>query len=176
MQDGEVKGVRRFMLDDKTCVRFQYCVPGHVCSKGCDESSISSYTLGRIELAEASWLANSGRMTGRVFRWMRKVLGIPAVELAGLLGVTEGTISRWENDKNPIPVGDFVTLGTIVDDRCEDERLPEPVGFFRLDALGKLRTHAIEHIPPKLIGDLTVILATEYEQAEEIATKSTELS
>lgn len=41
-------------------------------------------------------------LTGQEFRFLRKQMGMSASELAGFLGVTPVTISRWENDKESI--------------------------------------------------------------------------
>jgi putative zinc finger/helix-turn-helix YgiT family protein len=41
-------------------------------------------------------------LTGPEFRFLRKQMGMGAAEMAGFLGVTPVTISRWENDKETI--------------------------------------------------------------------------
>lgn len=41
-------------------------------------------------------------LTGKEARFIRKQLGMKAVQLAGILGVDKVTISRWENDNSSI--------------------------------------------------------------------------
>jgi transcriptional regulator with XRE-family HTH domain len=61
----------------------------------------------------------SGPATGEAFRFMRKVLGIPAIELAELLDVAPETVSRWENGKLPIERRALALLASMVLDRVE---------------------------------------------------------
>ena len=42
-------------------------------------------------------------MTGAEFKKLREVLDLEQTEIAKRLGVHEITISRWENNHNPIP-------------------------------------------------------------------------
>ncbi len=48
---------------------------------------------------------------------MRKVLGFRAEDLAGLLDVTEGTVSRWENDHARVDRAAWATLAAMVSER-----------------------------------------------------------
>ncbi len=47
-------------------------------------------------------LARSGAVGPQGFRWLRKAARLPSVRLAQLLDVTPGTVSRWENGKQPL--------------------------------------------------------------------------
>jgi DNA-binding transcriptional regulator YiaG len=42
------------------------------------------------------------KLGGKEFKFLRKAIGIKAVDLADFLGVTPETLSRWENGKEPI--------------------------------------------------------------------------
>lgn len=43
-------------------------------------------------------VAMSGRVNGESFRFLRSTMGLQAKEVAHMLGLGVGTISRWEND------------------------------------------------------------------------------
>jgi putative zinc finger/helix-turn-helix YgiT family protein len=85
-----------------------------VCSH-CDEALVWAGELGNFEHAIAAQLVKLGLRTGPAFKFMRKVFGIRAVDLAELLGVAAETVSRWENGK-PDALA-FAALGGIVQDR-----------------------------------------------------------
>lgn len=55
-----------------------------------------------------------GKPTGEKFRFLRKQAELPAKELAGLLGVTPETVSRWEGGKHEIPLAVWALLGVLV--------------------------------------------------------------
>jgi len=42
------------------------------------------------------------KLGGKEFKFLRKAIGIKAVDLANFLSVAPETLSRWENDKEPI--------------------------------------------------------------------------
>ncbi len=75
-------------------------------------------TLERHDLAIARWLQEHGARTGDGVRWLRKMIGLEARELAEVLGVTAETVSRWENDRLEIDAVAWVVLGAIVRDRA----------------------------------------------------------
>ncbi len=84
-------------------LRFTARVPGRVCPV-CGESYLSSDTLRSLERSVAEALARSGAGTPEAFRYMRKAIGLKAVEVAELFGVTPETVSRWENgERQPEP-------------------------------------------------------------------------
>lgn len=43
-----------------------------------------------------------GRLLGGEFRFLRKQLGESGTDLASIIGVTAETISRWENEREPV--------------------------------------------------------------------------
>lgn len=47
-------------------------------------------------------LTKAGSIQGDEFRFMRKFIGLKAVDIAKLLEVEPGTVSRWETEKIPI--------------------------------------------------------------------------
>lgn len=74
-------------------------------------------TLEQHDLAIASWLVANGARTGDALRWLRKTIGMKALELAEVLGITPETVSRWENGKLEVDALAWVLLGAIVHDR-----------------------------------------------------------
>jgi DNA-binding transcriptional regulator YiaG len=99
--------------------------------------------LEAFELAVARKLADSGESAGEAFRFMRKAIGLPATELAELLGVARETISRWENGERPVDRGALAVLGGLVEDRCNGTTSTRD----RLQAIAK---------PPKLAKTVEV--------------------
>jgi putative zinc finger/helix-turn-helix YgiT family protein len=84
-------------------LRFTAQVPAQVCP-ACGESYLSGETLRTLERGVAEALARSGAGSPEAFRYMRKVVGLKAVEVAELFGVTPETVSRWENgERQPEP-------------------------------------------------------------------------
>ncbi len=93
-------------------------VAAMVCSKG--HELIDGKDLGRFEVSVAAAVANSGQVNGETFRFMRKAIGLSAVELAPLLDTTPETISRWENGKMTVDRPSWVTLGGLAVERDEE--------------------------------------------------------
>lgn len=54
------------------------------------------------ELIAKNIINKEGRLTGQEIRFLRKQLGITAVEMANKLSVSKTTLSRWENDKEEV--------------------------------------------------------------------------
>jgi putative zinc finger/helix-turn-helix YgiT family protein len=75
--------------------------PMYICECG-EEMPIISHieSLNRVIAFELIKLKN--HLTGKEARFIRKQLGMKAVQLAEILGVDKVTVSRWENDNNPI--------------------------------------------------------------------------
>jgi putative zinc finger/helix-turn-helix YgiT family protein len=91
-------------------------VQGVKCS-ACGEGLFSGDELARADLLAAAEVADRGLREGAAFRFMRKVLGFRAEDLASLLDVTEGTISRWENDHAPVDRAAWATLAAMISER-----------------------------------------------------------
>jgi DNA-binding XRE family transcriptional regulator len=83
----------------------------------CGERYTRLDDVGGFELAVAERLASLGVRTGTAFKFMRKALGLRAVDLAELLDVAAETVSRWETSEPEAHV--FALLGSIVTDRIE---------------------------------------------------------
>lgn len=80
---------------------FTLAVPGQVCPK-CGENYLDVATLRQVDRLIAGELAREGVATSEAFRFMRKVIGLRAREVAKLFGVAHETVSRWENgDREP---------------------------------------------------------------------------
>jgi putative zinc finger/helix-turn-helix YgiT family protein len=90
-------------------------VTGLVCD-GCGESITDLRDGERFDLAIAELLSEAPP-TGESFRFLRKVAGLRASDLARMLGLTGDTISRWENGKYAIDRAAFLVLGQIVRDQ-----------------------------------------------------------
>jgi putative zinc finger/helix-turn-helix YgiT family protein len=99
-----------------------------VCAK-CGDPIVSHDELGRFEVAVASELARAGTHSGQAIQFMRKAIGLPATELAALLGIQRWTLSRWETGERDAPVAAVATLGTLVLDHAAG----------RTEALDRLR-------------------------------------
>ena len=104
-EDAIIVGKHRFvtMLAVKQCVR-------------CHTPIVPSESVRGFERAVALRLAESGVSTGAAFCFMRKLLGLRAVDLAGLLDMTPEMISKYENDHAPIDRRALAVLGSLVED------------------------------------------------------------
>ncbi len=117
-------------------------VPAHVCER-CGESVIDYQPLHLFNLAIAGKLAELGASSGEAFKFMRKVIGIKAADLAALLHVVPETVSRWETGQRNVDRGAMVVLGAIVLDQIEG----------RTSTLDRLR--ALQE-PPRPTGEVHV--------------------
>jgi YgiT-type zinc finger domain-containing protein len=97
---------------------FSAKVPALKC-RACGEVYFLGPSLERFELRAAVELARAGEASGEVMRFMRKVAGLRAAELAGLLAVTPETVSRWETGKQPMERRAMAVLGALVIERFE---------------------------------------------------------
>src|SRR6185436_409361 len=93
-------------------------LPVDRCSK-CGEELFDGQDLARFELAVAHIVAEEGMVGGASFKFMRKVLGMKATEIAELLDVAAETISRWETDERPVDRASWAALASLVVDRFE---------------------------------------------------------
>jgi putative zinc finger/helix-turn-helix YgiT family protein len=95
--------------------QFSAKVAASVC-EACGEIITDLQVGERFDLAVASLLAEASP-TGDAFRFLRKVAGLRARDVARMLGLTGDTISRWENGKHAIDRSAFFILGQIVRER-----------------------------------------------------------
>ena len=110
LQRGSVRLVREVGGREYTAT-----VQGLVCL-GCGESITDIQDGERFELAIAELLSEAPP-TGESFRFLRRVAGLRASDLARMLSLTGDTISRWENGKYAIDRAAFLVLGQIVRDQ-----------------------------------------------------------
>ncbi len=80
----------------------------------CEDSQVSIQELVSVDLRIAAWLAQNGASDGASFRFMRKTIGMRALDLGSLLGVEPETISRWETGKQPVDRRAIAILGSLV--------------------------------------------------------------
>jgi putative zinc finger/helix-turn-helix YgiT family protein len=104
------------------------------CCRACGSVFLENASLQRAEMEIACDLARHGPVSGEAFRHLRKTLGLRAIVVADLLGVTPETISRWENGQRPVDKAAWLTLGSVVLEKAS--RRPET-----LERLRELRVH-----------------------------------
>ena len=85
----------------------------------CGEETFAGPDLQALELRIAGELARHGEVAAEAFSFMRRVLGVRAMDLAEYLDVTPETVSRWEHGKQPIDRGAAALLSAMVVDRLE---------------------------------------------------------
>src|SRR5262245_61115730 len=95
---------------------FTATVRGLQCG-ACGETYTEGSDGERFDLAVANALM-SAEPTGEAFRFLRKMAGLRAADLAPLLGVTGDTISRWETGKRPVDRVAFALVGLLVQDQA----------------------------------------------------------
>jgi putative transcriptional regulator len=98
---------------------FAATIPITRCAK-CGATYLSHDAVGMLELGAAGELARHGEVSAEAFGFMRRALGVRAVELAEWLDVTPETVSRWEHGRQPIDRGAAAILSAMVLDRLED--------------------------------------------------------
>ncbi len=110
-REGLVEGTRTLSrtLGGRT---YAAVVPAQVCPH-CGEGLVSHADLGRFEAAVVRALVGSGAHDGATIKWMRKVAGLRAADLAELLGVSAKTVSRWETGETPIDRATLHILGRL---------------------------------------------------------------
>jgi putative zinc finger/helix-turn-helix YgiT family protein len=80
-------------------------------------------------------ITQRARLTGAEVRFLRKYLGWSGVDFARHMGVTAESVSRWENDREPMsPTADRLVRLMVV--------TREPVSSYSLDELVDLDLHA----------------------------------
>jgi len=124
---------------------FVAALPARSC-RACGETSYEPTVLRRFDLHVANHLAEAGVGSGAAFRFMRKALGLRAVDLAKLLDVSPETLSRWETEKRALDRGAFAVLAAAV----RDALAGTTATLDTLRALGAPRT-----LPRRVQLDLT---------------------
>lgn len=112
------------------------------CAK-CGEELVLREALLAADRALTAALA-SGPVGPEGFQWLRRAAGLAAQDLAGLMDLTPGTVSRWENSKKPLErravaivaalaleaLGEPANLRAVLDNLASD---PKPAKRVRLD-------------------------------------------
>jgi len=78
-------------------------IPMYVCSCG-NRFPIIANIRQLHDLIAENIIKKSERLSGKEVRFLRKEMGIKAIDFAKLLNVSKVTISRWENENKPISI------------------------------------------------------------------------
>ncbi len=113
----------------------------------CGESFLSGPDLGRAELLAGAEAIARGLRDGATLKFVRKALGLRAVDLGELLDVSAETVSRWENGHRSAERSVWNTLADLVRDKLGGSTIT----LERLKALAKPR---IPRQPVRLRLDL----------------------
>jgi YgiT-type zinc finger domain-containing protein len=98
--------------------RFVAKLPAQAC-RACGTTEVDVKALERLELEVACELARRGPACGETFRYLRKALGMRALDLAELLDLTAETVSRWENDQRAVDGPAWIALGSMVLEKAQ---------------------------------------------------------
>jgi putative zinc finger/helix-turn-helix YgiT family protein len=85
---------------------------GERCSS-CGEVLIKLSERGRQEKRAAEHMVARGIRSGGEFKFVRKLAGLRANEVADMFGVRKETVSRWERGQVEIPRTAAYTLGEL---------------------------------------------------------------
>jgi putative zinc finger/helix-turn-helix YgiT family protein len=92
--------------------------------KSCGEILMDLSERGRQERSAAKRLVARGIRSGVEFKFVRKVAGLRATEVAEMFGVRKETVSRWERGEVEIPRTAAYALGELLEHpRLARERL-----------------------------------------------------
>jgi putative zinc finger/helix-turn-helix YgiT family protein len=97
-------------------VEFDAELPGRRCPV-CGYSTVNGPAAVRFELLVAAELVKRGLRSGDSFKFMRKALGMKAIEIAAAFNVAPETVSRWETSQREVDWPEFMLLGFLVDDK-----------------------------------------------------------
>lgn len=97
-------------------VEFTAELPALRCRK-CGETYFDLSTLEAFEVGIATELGARGVRKPEAIAYIRKALGLRAVDLAKLLAVTSDTVSRWERGAVEMSPAVFAVLGALASDR-----------------------------------------------------------
>lgn len=103
----------------------------------CGEQTIHQSDFGAFELAVAQALARSGASSGEALKFMRKAIGLRAVDLAELLELRPETISRMETSKEPADRRTAALLAGLIEDAAAGTTATRD----RLETLCKPKRH-----------------------------------
>jgi DNA-binding XRE family transcriptional regulator len=92
-------------------------LPWQECSN-CGESTVHFRDLQAFALAVSLVFARRGSVAPDALKYMRKTLGLTAVEFGDLLGLRPETISRIENGRIPADRRTVALLGALVEDEA----------------------------------------------------------
>lgn len=81
--------------------------------KACGEVLIKLTERGRQEQLAAARLVARGIRSGVEFKFVRKIVGLRANEVADMFGVRKETVSRWERGEVAIPRTAAYALGAL---------------------------------------------------------------
>ena len=81
--------------------------------RSCGELLIRLSEVGRMERIAAQRIIDRGIRSGSEFKFVRKVAGLQANEVAEMFGVRKETVSRWERGEVEIPRTAAYTLGAL---------------------------------------------------------------
>jgi putative zinc finger/helix-turn-helix YgiT family protein len=81
--------------------------------ESCGETLFDFEEVGRQEQAVADALIKRGIRTGTEFKFVRKVAGLRANEVANMFGVRAETVSRWEHGEVEVPRTAAYALGEL---------------------------------------------------------------
>lgn len=130
---------------------YRTAFPAEKCDR-CGDVTFDGLHQHAFELGIALFISRNGARIGEEFAFMRKAIGLPAIELAELLDVTRETISRWERGHQPLERRAVVILSDLVGDRLEGKTRT-------LDRLRALRE------PPKLARTVPIELDAQLRKA-----------
>lgn len=95
-----------------TLIGIEFITRGRRC-ESCGETLFDFEEVGRQEQAIADALIKRGIRTGTEFRFVRKLAGLRANEVADMFGVRAETVSRWERDEVEVPRTAAYALGEL---------------------------------------------------------------
>ena len=92
---------------------FQTVLKAKRCNR-CHECHVDGSELQRADMAIARELALCVDSSAEGFRFMREAMGLACHDLVRALGVTPGTVARWESGFFPVPELAARALGQLV--------------------------------------------------------------
>ena len=133
--------------------------------ESCGEEAIEIPSMkGLIAAVAVSRVMRDQKLKGRELKFLRSALDKTSSEIAAMIDVTVETVSRWENDRAPIPPSSEKLIRYFVGSLLEDEA---PAVFFDQRKVAEMKIRAIvpEEMPP--MGFERVSLKVEKKKASE---------